>query len=241
MDVLDKLKEKNDKHRESIEEENKEIWSFGIHSCFFMFLLYYEYFSKNGDAVIPGIISFIFFYAIYDIIISIFCKVIFKSFTLESLALIALHSTFTYYWIWHQDTQGLGFILGLILFLSLIISCLKTTSNKNIWSVCIHFSFILCLVYYEVFSKEGEALTFEYISTLFFVYILYNFIVFFFCTVIFTNFVFTCLSLVVFHSTFIYYWIWHQEKHGVAFLLGFMFIVSLMVFGFKVRYYKYKE
>lgn len=237
MDVLEKLQKKNEAHQASIEAENREIWTGGIHTCFAVFILYYEYFNNYGDAVIPSLVTFLLLYIVYDIIISICCGILFNNFALKSFALIVVHSVFTYYWIFHKNIYGGAFLLGLIFFISLIFSWLKKSPNKNMWSFGIHCSFILCLVYYEVFSTSGANITFEYLSTLFFIYIIYNVIILFFCKVIFTNLILECLALITFHSTFIYYWIWHQDQHGVAFILGLMLIFSIMVFGFKVKYY----
>ena len=92
--------------------------------------------------------------------------------------------------------------------------------KREVFPIFLHSIFLLILIYYELFESIDAEFTTQSFTALFFLYIIYNFIVFDFCTNITKNYYAKCSLLAVLHSIFIYFWIWHQDQYGVAFIVG---------------------
>ena len=100
-----------------------------------------------------------------------------------------------------------------------------SSDNKNIWFAFIHAIFVMVLMYYEIISKIEQSLDFAQVKVLIFIYIYYNFIIIGFCDEMFKRHLYRFLALVIFHSTFIFYWIYYKDQYGVAYMVGVLFVV----------------
>ena len=110
--------------------------------------------------------------------------------------------------------------------------------KREVFPMFLHSMFLLILFYYEFFVSFDAGFTTQSFTTLFFIYIAYNIIVFDFCTNIIKNYYAKCLLLVTLHSVFIYFWIWHQDQHGVAYIVGKLGILVTIRFFYMFAFNK---
>ena len=115
---------------------------------------------------------------------------------------------------------------------------LMQAENREVFPIFIHSIFLLTLLYYELLVNIGDGFTAENVTTLLFIYIFYNMIVFDFCTNIIKNYYAKCLLLVTLHSVFIYFWIWHQDQYGVAYIVGKLGILVTIRFFYMFAFNK---
>jgi len=115
MDVLNKLKQKNDEHRKAVSSQNKTVWFAFIHTIFVIVLMYYElYKDPEQELDFAQLKVLIFIYIYYNFIIISFCHGMFKRHLYRCIALLSFHSTFIFYWVYYKDQYGVAYMVGIL-------------------------------------------------------------------------------------------------------------------------------
>ena len=90
------------------------------------------------------------------------------------------------------------------------------------------------LFYYEFYVNLGSEFGAQALITLFLVYVVYSFTVFMFCDEFTKNSHLKNSLLIICHSTYIYLWIWQDNKWAVAYLIGLLFVSAKVLLMLRV-------
>ncbi|WP_353372294.1 hypothetical protein [Aliiglaciecola sp. NS0011-25] len=84
--------------------------------------------------------------------------------------------------------------------------------------------FVMFLLYYEFFSIISDDFDLAELGVLAFIWLFYQVSIFSFCSEFIKHYYAKCFILVVIHCGFLYMWIWREDRWGVSYIAGLLFL-----------------